>query len=212
MNTCSVKSEIHFSKIHLCLILVSISAVFMVLPLANVFMQQETHGFQVDRPAPLFSLFDAKGHRVSLHDFHGQYIYLMFGFLRCEAVCHSQVAELAALSAALADENVQFLYLAMDSLRDDPVQLQGYFDQLGSSFKSLHAKDIPHMQSIASAFNAEYRINGNPTGDNFDIEHPAQLFLIDDNSQLRLIYRNGSSDISALVKDYFWLYQGKQSL
>ncbi|NEV64268.1 SCO family protein [Thiorhodococcus minor] len=44
----------------------------------------------MDLAAPDFSLRDTKGQGVSIADFRDKLVYLMFGYLSCDQVCHAQ--------------------------------------------------------------------------------------------------------------------------
>lgn len=187
---------------HLLLLLAVIAVSFCIYPLASLLLQQQGHGFTFTRAAPDFRLTDANGETRALSDYRGRYIYLMFGYMRCADVCHTQVTQLAALADLLQQDDVEFLYLAMDSRHDKPSMLRAYFDQRGENFTSLHANSLQQMQSIASAYNAGYRISGNPGGDNYDIEHPGKIFLIAPDGQLRFVYYSATTTANQIAADY----------
>lgn len=190
---------------HTLLIVVAVAVVFCIYPLAGFVMQRDTYGVATDRQAPKFELIDADGKTRSIEDYRGRYVYLMFGFMRCEEVCHSQVTQLAVLANILEDAEIQFLYLAMDSKHDDPSLLREYFDKRGDNFTSLHASNQSQMQSIASDFNAGYRIDGNPSDANYNIEHPARVFLIDPSGQLQFIYSGVAPDSVKIAEEFYRL-------
>lgn len=190
---------------HILLLVVAIGFVFAIVPLFGLVSQQDTYGIETSQQAPRFELTDARGEPKSISDYKGRYIYLMFGFMRCEEVCHSQAAYLTSLADTLQGENVEFLYLAMDSKHDEPSLLREYFDRRGKNFTSLHAPNTAQMQSVANAFNAGYRIDGNPASAGYSIEHPARIFLIDPNGRLRLVYHGLALDLEKIAADYYWL-------
>lgn len=205
MQLYPLKAPSSFPGHHLLLLLAAIAVLFGIYPFAGLLMQQDGHGFATNRVAPEFELIDATGSSRSLSDYRGRHVYLMFGFMRCADICHTQVARLATLADLLADREVEFLYLAMDSRHDDPTLLHAYFDQRGDNFTSLHAPSLPKMQSIANAFNAGYRISGNPGSDNYDIEHPGKIFLIAPDGQLRFVYRGAETTSKQIATDFFRL-------
>lgn len=187
---------------HLLLLLVAIAVLFGVYPFAGLLLQTDGNGFATNRSVPDFELVDVRGNTRSLSDFRGRYVFLMFGFMRCADICHTQVTRLAALAEMLAGRDVEFLYLAMDSRHDEPSLLHAYFDQRGDNFTSLHANSLPQMQSIASAFNAGYRISGNPGSDSYDIEHPGKIFLIGPDGQLRLVYSGAKTTTGQIAANF----------
>ncbi len=184
---------------HLLPLIAAIALMFALYPLANHLLRDDGHGFAAERMAPGFELFDAGGERVSLAQFRGRHVYLMFGFLRCDRVCHTQAAVLAELGGLIDADKVHFLYLAMDSRHDQPSMLRKYFDQRGHNFTSLHATELRRMQSLAAAYNAPYRIDGNPTSASYSIDHPARIFLIGPEGQLQRVYGGtvGAADLAA---------------
>ena len=112
-----------------------------------------------------------------------------------------------ALSDLLANRDIEFLYLAMDSRHDQPSMLRAYFDRRGDNFTSLHADSIAQMQSIAAAFKAGYRISGNPGSADYEIEHPAKIFLIDPSGQLRYVYNARAATAEQIAEDFHQLRQ-----
>ena len=196
-----------FNARQFLLVLASIALVFGIYPLSALLLQQNGHGFQVNRTAPAFRLSTATGELRRLSDYRGRHVYLMFGYMRCADVCHAQVNHLAALGDLLADRNIEFLYLAMDSRHDRPSMLQAYFDRRGDNFTSLHADSIAQMQSIAAAFNAGYRISGNPGGADYEIEHPAKIFLIDPSGKMRYVYSTTTATANQIAADFRQLTQ-----
>ena len=187
---------------HLLVVAFAIAIVFGLYPFASLVLQQNSYGFAISGAAPDFELRDAEGKPRSLADYRGRHVYLMFGFMRCQETCHSQVMNLVALADQLDRTEIEFLYLAMDTRYDEPALLKEYFDRRGKSFTSLHAQNLQQMQSIASAFNAGYRIAGNPGSDNYDIEHPARIFLIDPEGQLRFMYSGTTIDVVQIAADF----------
>ena len=188
--------------LEMLLLALSLAAVFATVPLASLLLQPPGNGLVSDRPAPEFVLRDAAGKPVSLQDFRGRSVFLMFGYLRCNDVCHAQVANLVALANRLQHSDSVYLYLAMDSRRDDPAALYEYFDRRGQAFISLHAENTAQMQSIANAYLAGYRIAGNPASEDFEIVHPARIFLIDPAGRIRQTYTGINPDIELIAADY----------
>ena len=58
------------------------------------------------------------------------------------------------------------------------------------------------MQSIASSYHAAYRIAGNPAGEDYGIEHPARIFMIDPAGQIRRVYRGNNPDVHLIAADF----------
>ena len=190
---------------HGLLLAAAIALVFSLQPLSYLLWHQDSYGFSGTRSAPDFRLYDTEGRPKTLADYRGRYLFLMFGYLRCADVCHSQVMNLMAIDNRLDDENIEYLYLALDSKHDEPSLVREYFDRRRENFTSLHAADLAQMQAVANAFHAGYRITGNPAGASYDIEHPTKIFLIDTQGRLRYTYNGLALDINRIVDDFFRL-------
>lgn len=203
MPICQTSTLNEYSARDILLVVATIFLIFSLYPLASLILHNKYYGLATNRPAPIFELFDANGKNVSNVDFSGQYVYLMFGYLRCPEVCHTQVLHLDSISRILNRDDVQFVYLSMDTQADRPSALRDYFDQRGDNFISLHASSQNGMQSIANSFNAGFRVNGDTNSDRFTIEHPARLFLIDPGGNLKLVYIGTSIDQYKVVDDFY---------
>lgn len=187
------------------LVVVVIVFVFLLYPIGGLILQQGYYGLHTNRPAQNFHLYDTGNNPVSLSNYNGKFVYLMFGYLRCTEICHTQVATLHALSSALPGKDIEFLYLAMDPDRDKPSDLEAYFDRRSDNFTSLHARESADMHSVARAYNAGFRFLGNPETGSYSVEHPARVFLIDREGNLRLMYQGASLDINKLAEDFHQL-------
>lgn len=163
-----------------------------------------------DRPAPAFSLSNSRGLTVSNADYHGKYLYLMFGYLKCRDVCHSQVLLLSSLAGLIDDSDTAFAFLAMDS-SDSSAVLEAYFDNQGDNFISLRAASQQRMHRLASAFGAGFTLDIAADGDNYSINHPARIFLIDPKGRLRMIYRGAVLDATRIAADFHQLEKTRQS-
>ena len=204
MRIFQAKGALQFRRRDLVILGLALAILFGSAPVASILSQVPGGAWASARPAPDFELYDAAGAARSIEDFGGRNVFLMFGYLRCADICHSQVANLVALANQLQQSDAVFLYLAMDR-RDDPAALRQYFDRRGQKFVSLHARDTATMQAIASAYLAAYRIAGNPARADYDIEHPARIFLIDAAGQIRRVYNGTNPDIGLIAADFYRL-------
>ncbi len=198
------KPVAQFRGLDLLILALALATLFGSVPFASVLQQVPGGAWASERPAPDFELFDSSGTARSIEDFRGRTVFLMFGYLRCADICHSQVANLVTLANQLQQSDAMFLYLAMDR-RDDPAALRQYFDQRGQDFISLHAQDTATMQSVANAYLAGYRLAGNPEGEEYDIEHPARIYLIDPAGQIRRVYNGNNPNLQLIVADFYQL-------
>lgn len=205
MTICQTTAFKEYSVRDAFLLLAAMVLIFILYPLASILLQSHYHGLATNRPAPQFQLLDVNGKTTTLSDFKGKHIYLMFGFLQCQDVCHSQAFLLNSIAGVLPEDDIEFVYLAMDANTDKPSSLEKYFNQRGNNFTSLRADTQQKMQSLATAFNAGFRINGNSDSNNYSIDHPARLFLIDPEGNLRLTYNGMAVDIKQIIDDFYQL-------
>jgi protein SCO1 len=84
----------------------------------------------IDKEAPLFTLQDADGHRVTLSDFRGKVVVLHFIYTSCPDVCplHAErIAEIQGLiNQSAMKPQVEFISITTDPSRDRGEVLRGY--------------------------------------------------------------------------------------
>ncbi|MEM9760474.1 MAG: SCO family protein, partial [Pseudomonadota bacterium] len=116
------------------------------------------YGLAIQRAAPGFTLTDTAGRAVALEDFAGRFVYLMFGYLNCPNVCHTQALMFEELNlAAGRPDDLPFVFIAIDPERDTRESVQAYFDERGAGFISLHGDAFSDLQSLALQYHASFR-------------------------------------------------------
>lgn len=162
------------------------------------------YGHPLNRPAAPFSLHNLQGERVEMAQFKGKFVYLMFGYLDCERVCHTQTHSMFSLRHLLDTDAVVFLYLGMDPQKDTRDRLQHYFATAqgseGPEFHALLAKETREMQAIANAYRAWYSVK--TEGQTTQITHPGQIFLIDPSGNIRLQYQGDQLSTARMLTDF----------
>ncbi|MEO1079103.1 MAG: SCO family protein [Pseudomonadota bacterium] len=161
------------------------------------------YGLAVKRAAPSFILSDSAGRQVSLADFGGRFVYLMFGYLNCPDVCHTQALLFEELNlAAGTPEDLAFVFVAIDPERDKPESVHAYFDERGSGFISLHGNDITDLQSLALQYHASFRRQpGEPDGTAYLIDHTGLFYLLGPDGRLRYTYAANQNATPRLLGD-----------
>jgi protein SCO1/2 len=167
----------------------------------NPFEDFNYYGMSIKRSAPGFSLQNIEGDQVQLGDYHGRFVYLMFGYLGCDEVCHSQTLSFHALNQKLTDENVHFLYLGMDPDNDTPDRIASYFDARAENFDGLIAADLKHAQQVAARYHAFFSVRPDEHNAMRKISHPGYIYLIDPEGQLRMIYSAKQLDTEKMLLD-----------
>lgn len=158
----------------------------------------DSYGLPANKPAPDFKLTNSRGRSVSLIDYRGKYVFLMFGFLGCTDICHSQALLFQEINL-LADnpDNVEFLFVTMDPERDTAERLASYFDGRGDNFTALRHERLEVIQKVAASYRAYFAHDGQRKSGGKDIRHPGLYFLIDPEGQIRRTY--GASHRAAVL-------------
>lgn len=165
-------------------------------------VSHDYYGKQINQPAPNFSLQDVQGQAHSLSQHQGRYVYLYFGYLNCDDVCHNQVGVMFNLHHQSHAQDIDFLFVTMDPKRDSPALLKDYFNQFGANFVSLTADNMQIIQKVASLYKAYFFTDSNPkTGQDYEISHPGSIFLIDPSGRLRAVYQGQDLRYDKMLED-----------
>ncbi len=194
-------------------LLILILLIFFSIPFIPTLLNANTgYGLAGNRPAPDFTLYNAAGEAVSLADYRGQYLFLMFGYLHCPDVCHSQALIFQEIDFHADMQNqLQFVYIAMDPERDSAALLAAYFDQRGDNFTSLRSDDQHQAQVLAGAYRAYFSQQAATGTGDYLIQHPGHYFLIGPDGNIRQTYAASQTRSDLIVGDLQQLQQDYQS-
>lgn len=189
-------------------LLLLVFLVFFSLPfLPALFSDKRYYGMETGRKAPGFNLTSHAGENFSLSDFRGNYIFLMFGYLNCDGLCHNQVMLFQEVNALLSASGQTsqappvFLYISMDPARDDVKKVAKYFDNHADNFISLNASDFRHVQALAMDYGAYFTKTASNGSGNYEIDHPGRVYLIDQKGNLRITYSANHKQADRMVSD-----------
>ncbi len=175
----------------------------IVLPAVFYFVSSgDYYGRKVSIQAPAFTLLDTDGkeHRLSYHQ--GKYAFLYFGYLHCDGVCHNQVGVMFNLNNHTDSDDLDFIFITMDPKRDSNESLKLYFNQLGKNFTALTADSMQTVQKIANKYNAPFFADGLVSKQqDYEIEHPGTLFLINPEGVIEFIYQNQFLRYDKMIED-----------
>ena len=133
-----------------------------------------------------FSLQHLEG-PVSLSDFRGKGVALMFGYTSCPDVCPSGLANLAAALERLNESQqrqLQPLFISVDPERDTLEKLDLYSRYFHPQILGLTA-DKAELDPIIKAYGAFYRKVEMPDSAlTYSVDHSAAIYLIDSRGQL----------------------------
>lgn len=158
------------------------------------------YGLAIQRAAPGFTLTDTAGRAVALEDFAGRFVYLMFGYLNCPDVCHTQALLFEELNlAAGRPDDLTFVFIAIDPERDTRESVHAYFDERGAGFISLHGDAFSDLQSLALQYHASFRRN--PGDPDYLIDHTGVFYLLGPDGRLRYTYAANQNATPRLLTD-----------
>lgn len=191
---------------HALLIAGALGLFALTAVLESPFEEHDLYGRAMSLEAPDFSLRDTEGRSVSMTDFRGRFVYLMFGYLSCDQVCHAQSLTFYMLSRRISDERVQFLFVDMDPAKDTPEKIRQYFDARAANFKGLLARDMAQAQAIAASYHAYFSTEPATDSASYRINHPGWIYLIDPGGEIRAIYNGVDLDVERMLGDLEILY------
>lgn len=160
--------------------------------------------------APEFTLLDTSGKTVRLADYHGQVVLLAFVFTSCPGVCPMISRQMALLQGALKESHLfgrqtSMLSVTVDPETDTAPVLAKYASTFGadpSGWKFL--REAPQKIKVTLKAYDEWT-KRLPKG---DLDHPARVYLIDPQGDIREIYslaffneKQAHLDILALMKE-----------
>lgn len=164
-------------------------------------------------PASEFALRDTDGQEVRLSDHRGRVVLLAFIYTSCSQACPLITHQMAMLQAQLNQAGVfpiraSLLSVTVDPQADSAEVLARYAKTFGADPAGWRfLLDSPEKLGTMLAAYDEWtkRLPGG------DIDHPARLFLIDQQGDIREIYslaffdeKQAYLDIQALLRESQW--------
>lgn len=148
------------------------------------------------------SFIDAQSKNVKLSDYENKILLVFFGYTHCPDICPTTLIDITKSLRELGDdaEKVQPIFISVDYKRDSPERLSKYmefFDERIIALTSSHA----NLKTISKDFRTTFELI-DPSTSNYLVEHSSNLYIIDQNFQVKRIIANGlpSSEITQTVK------------
>ena len=135
-----------------------------------------------------FELTSHLGQRFTLQDIQGQVGVLFFGFTHCPDVCPNTLLEIQRLLVNLDTQasRVAVLFISVDPKRDTPKILESYVKFFNQNIIGLTGT-TEEVEQVLKQYNASVSFSGDTNSDYYNVEHTANIFLIDRNGQLASI-------------------------
>ncbi|MEO7840768.1 MAG: SCO family protein [Anaerolineales bacterium] len=182
-------------------------AVFLVF----VFEKPYTFsGTVIEPPLPVedFLLQTANNESFRLSGQNGKITLLFFGYTSCPDVCPTTLAEFKQVYQKLGDDaqSVQFVMITADPERDKADRVTEYVSFFNPAFIGLSGErsDLEKVWKQFSVFVEKQETN---SAAGYLVSHTASVFVLDQNSNLRMTFPYGTSandmtnDIIQLLKE-----------
>ncbi len=139
---------------------------------------------------------------LKLEVFKGQIILIFFGYTHCPDICPSTLLDISKSMKDLGgdSEKVQPIFISVDYKRDTPEHLETYVKFFDNKILGL-TSDKKNLDQITQDFKTQYALL-DATSENYLVEHSSNLYVLDQDLQVRRIIPNGlpSSEITKAIK------------
>ncbi len=125
-----------------------------------------------------FTLDGHFGSPVSLSDFSGKVVLLLFGYTYCPDVCPTQLHRLKEVMDKLGNkaDSVQVLLITVDPERDTPERLKKFVTHFHPNFLGLTGPR-EKIQAVARQYGIGFP-DGEKSGDDYTVDHSSSIYLI----------------------------------
>jgi len=143
-----------------------------------------------------------KSKNFKLEVFKGQVILIFFGYTHCPDICPSTLLDISKSMKELGkdSEKVQPIFISVDYKRDTPEHLETYVKFFDKRIIGI-TSDKKNLDKISQYFRTKYALL-DAASENYIVEHSSNIYILDQNLQVRRIIANGlpSSEITRAVK------------
>jgi len=167
--------------------------------------------FREARPLPPFQLVAHDGSAFGLERLQGHWSLLFFGFTNCPDVCPATLAQLSAVTKALADldaeEAPSVVMVSVDPKRDTPERLAQYVPYFDPRF--LGVTGTPEsIAALTKGMGVAVHV-GPETDGTYTVDHTAALFLVNPDGKLAAVFPT-PHDTGVIAADYRTIVGGRR--
>lgn len=132
-----------------------------------------------------FELTSHKNEAFHLSDIQGKVGIIFFGFTHCPDVCPNTLLEIQRLIVTLDDqaEHLKVLFISVDPKRDTPEVLDSYVSYFNKNIIGLTGPE-EDIAKVLNQYNASVKFSGDTTSDTYNVEHTANMFLINKQGEI----------------------------
>ena len=136
-----------------------------------------------------FILTSHMGTKVSLSDYKGKLVIVLFGYTHCPDVCPTQLSDMQKLLEKLGDKakQVQVLFITFDPERDTPKVLKEFLTFFHPTFVGLTGTK-KEIAAVAKQYKAQYIKRKSLSRPGYFFGHSSVVYLIDQEGQLFSVY------------------------
>lgn len=132
-----------------------------------------------------FTLTKHTGETFRLSDIQGHVGVIFFGFTHCPDVCPNTLMDIQRLMVSLKDraKEVKVLFISVDPQRDTLEKLESYVRYFNENMIGLTGTSAD-INKVLEQYNATVSFKGDLASNNYQVEHNANLFLIDKHGKI----------------------------
>ena len=148
-------------------------------------------------PSNDFTLTDQNGNSFSLKNNRGQITLLFFGYLSCPDVCPvtmSKISRVYSLLTSQETKSIKTVFISVDTDRDTPEKIKEYLEFFSMDAVGLIG-DKQHVDKIVADYMAWYEKVVTTSSLGYLINHTSYIYLIDQQGQVRYLFRSGEEII-----------------
>lgn len=138
-----------------------------------------------------FATIDQDQQVFGLEQLKGKWSFLFFGFTHCPDICPLTMATMNQIyedmNKANDAEDVQMVFVSVDTKRDDSQQLKNYVDYFNPDFVGLGGTK-EQVASLARQIGVAYFVNEKNDDGDYLVDHSASVFLIDPEGRLLAVF------------------------
>ncbi|WP_265561828.1 SCO family protein [Sphingomicrobium arenosum] len=147
-----------------------------------------------------FTLVGADGEPFSSHRLAGRPKAVFFGFTHCPDICPTTLADLVRLRQQLGGEEAfEIVFISVDPQRDGPEEVGRYAELFGTDIIGLTGSQ-PQLDKVMKQFGVAAILGENDGSGNYDVNHTANVFLIDRQGRFQSTISPEESDEAARAK------------
>ncbi len=134
-----------------------------------------------------FTLSDSTGKAFGIDQFTNRWSFLFFGYTHCPDICPMTLALMKQVYPKLVEAHpqldIRMVFVTLDPERDDADTMNRYINHFDTQFIGLRG-ELQQVHTFARQLGVPFAYVAGANAEQYDVDHPASLFLIDDEARL----------------------------